>query len=59
MRENFQKPSVSLMLHVYIFDMFNFTRNHYIQILTRNQPTITCSKLTKETLEKGVKYVRS
>ena len=24
-----------------------------------SQPTITCSKLTKETLEQGVKYVQS
>ena len=36
MRENVQKPSVSLMLHVYIFDMFHLSRSHYIQILIRN-----------------------
>ena len=27
--------------------------------LELTEPTITCSKLTRETLEKGVKYVQS
>ena len=30
-----------------------------IVIISRTQPAITCLKLTKETLEKGVKYVQS
>ena len=28
-------------------------------LLTQSQPAITCSKLTTETLEQGVKYVQS
>ena len=28
-------------------------------LLTQSQPAITCSKLTIETLEQGVKYVQS
>ena len=36
----------------------NFRKNNYgLQILT--QPAIACSKLTIETLEQGVKYVKS
>ena len=32
---------------------------HYQETLKTNQPAITCSKLTIETLEQGVKYVQS
>ena len=35
-------------------------RNNYISlIIIHSQPAITCSKLTIETLEQGVKYVQS
>ena len=35
----------------------NWCNNHVT--LGKTQPAITCSKLTIETLEKGVKYVQS
>ena len=31
----------------------------YSTIVSKTQPAITCSKLTIETLEQGVKYVQS
>ena len=37
---------------------FYFTKQGYILTFT-TQPAITCSKLTIETLEQGVKYVQS
>ena len=47
------------MLHLKdskIFTTHNDTEN-YLQILT--QAAITCSKLTIETVEQGVKYIQS
>ena len=41
-------------------DWFLYNRNigcYWVKIKT--EPTITCSKLTIETLEQGVKYVQS
>ena len=45
-------------LHSYFLKIYwkiNFTSKN---VHTWNQPTITCSKLTTETLEKDVKYVQ-
>ena len=45
---------VMTMLQVKTFKTQNLNKT-----LEPSQPTITCSKLTKETLEKGVKHVQS
>ena len=37
----------------------NFEQFCRIAIMVSPQPAITCSKLTRETLEQGVKYVQS
>ena len=39
-------------------DFLNFDNICHV-ILKKTQPAITCSKLTIETLEQGVKYVQS
>ena len=39
---------------MYVFSAANLVRYTYY-----TQPAITCSKLTTETLEQGVKYVQS
>ena len=53
-----KKQLVIEKLHSYFLKIYwkiNFTSKN---VHTWNQPTITCSKLTIETLEKGVKYVQ-
>ena len=37
----------------------NFEQSYRIAIMVSPQQAITCSKLTIETLEQGVKYVQS
>ena len=39
------------------FEHFNWHVIYHLK--NASQPAITCSKLTKETLEQGVKYVQS
>ena len=38
------------------FDSYMFESNYFLSLL-ESQPVFTCTKLTIETLEKGVKYV--
>ena len=40
-----------------VFRSGNFTENHETNLIS--QSAFTCSKLTIETLEQGVKYVQS
>ena len=41
------------------YDICVKTSGAMLQPLKRSQPAITCSKLTIETLEQGVKYLQS
>ena len=41
------------------FHISNFYESREISICHNSQPAFTCSKLTIETLEQGVKYVQS
>ena len=47
------------MFIILIFSLKNNLLKQHNQILVITQPAITCSKLTIETLEQGVKYVQS
>ena len=52
---SFGDPVIISIIFVFVL-FFQLGEKYYICINTR---TITCSKLTMETLEQGVKYVQS
>ena len=43
----------------FLYMYFSKTMQTFYDLLFITQPAITCSKLTIETLEQGVKYVQS
>ena len=56
-----KKKSLKEEIHEGTFYVTYYSDNeiYYFQVQLETQPAITCSKLTIETLEQGVKYVQS
>ena len=54
-----KSDSVLLFLFIYFFVESDLAKTLHCVSPLITQPAFTCSKLTIETLEKGVKYVQS